>query len=322
MRTTAILVALGFASCPLLASSIPAQPQHSRPGGSTVVVRDDSGPGPLLRLMAKLREQQAGASAITNNQPARAVLIPVAANAPGASGSHFRSDVTVVLNSLRSWPDDKVKVIWIPDGNPAGAAEFTLAMGGLGAGNYSDFVGTHLGLSGTGALLFVPVDETGNPDPEGAIDVYSRVWTPAVGGAPGTVSLQISGLDIAGLFSDDTAWITGLRLGGDLAAGGKHYRANYGVLNLGDTDLTFEVVLNPHESTSEVLDRLTVRPGELLRRPLPVAEKPWSTRPVLEIRSIGNSGKSWTAYASSTDNVSGDGWVSIASRLPRMEDQQ
>jgi hypothetical protein len=326
MRTTALLVALGFAACPLLASSIPAQPQHSRPGGSTTVVRGDSGSAPLLRLMAKLREQQAGASAITNNQPARAVLIPVAANAPGVNGSHFRSDVTVVFHNVWSYPDGKVKVIWIPEGNVEGAAEFTLAMEGWNVWAYPDFVGTTLGLSGTGALVFVPVSDTGDPYPERVIDVYARIWTPAAGGAPGTVSLQIPGLDVAGLFTDHTAWITGLRLGGEwYLTAGKQFRANYGILNLSDTELTFDVILNPHVALgAEILERIAVRPGELLRKTLPVGETDswFSTYPVLEIRSIGNRGKSWTAYASSTDNVTGDGWVSLASRLPRMEDEQ
>ncbi|HEX2061531.1 MAG TPA: hypothetical protein VHK90_12390, partial [Thermoanaerobaculia bacterium] len=80
-----------------------------------------SDPARLARLMSQLRDAELSPSAIINNRSTRVVVIPAAGNAPGANGTYFRSDVTLVnLN------DDEQDVVafWMPNGNPNGLVTF------------------------------------------------------------------------------------------------------------------------------------------------------------------------------------------------------
>ena len=244
-------------------------------------------------------------SAIINNRSSRVVLIPAAGNAAGANGTFFRSDVTLVnLND----EDQAIAAVWFPNGNPAGLMEFE---GSIEAGapfTYVDFVGDALGLSGIGSLVFLPINAAGTDlDPNAAIDAYSRIWSPAPNGAAGTFSQPFPGLDLFHLEGEYEALILGLRQD----AG---FRTNYGIANFGDVDLPMEVTVFNNDGAVVSEFTVTVRPDEMILRPLPAGNFGNISILVSVTADIPNDDFFWTTFASSTDNFNGDGWVSIGSK--------
>lgn len=263
-----------------------------------------SSPARFERLMSQVREAQLQPSAIINNRSTRVVVIPAAGNASGANATYFRSDVTLVnLND----EDQDVVVFWMPNGNPAGLVTFEATVEPGPPFTYVDFVGSTLELSGVGSLLFLPVDAGGNLDPNGALDAYSRIWSPAPNGAAGTFSQPFPGVDLFHLDGEYEALLLGLRHDAS-------FRTNYGIVNLSDFDLPFEITIFNNDGVVVSEIPLTVRSGEMVLRALPAASYGNISILVSVTTDVPASSFEWTTFASSTDNFNGDGWVSIGSK--------
>ena len=232
-----------------------------------------------------------------------AFAFPIAGNVAGAFNTFYRTEITLI-NYLDV--DQNIAVAWLPVGqdNTDGPFQyFTLPAGEFAS--YSDFVGTVLHQTGLGAILVIAYDGDGNIDEEAEIDGTSRIYTASSAG--GTSSQTFPSVSLVDSFDAFTAVALGLRHGNG-------FRSNAGVLNLdtvahrwtvfggdgGDGGNNAEFTINvPALSVVQ-----TAVPGDF-----PTA----NGFLVLGFEPEAN-GFAWSAYASSNDNVSGDGWVSRATQ--------
>jgi len=261
-----------------------------------------------LQAFRQRKNSGIGVRSIGYNGSGRAVLIPAAGSVQGSGGTFFRSDITFV-----NWNENsqRVLVLWMPNGASAPQTFSTTLPGDRPPFTVNDFVGTTLHLGGLGALFFIPVDSAGNADGNAAIDVFSRIWTPQPN-ATGTVSQPFPGVDPDNLTGDYEAFILGLRQ--DSA-----YRTNFGVVNLNTFPVKFLVTVFPESAapgTQLQEISFTLQPLSMLQQGLsPSTLYSTGVNRLAEVdQNVPNNNQSWAAYASSTDNITGDGWVSIAAK--------
>lgn len=277
------------------------------------VRRLESDPQRLPRLVNQIKAAKAaarecrGTQAITDSRTARTILFPAAGSVRGAGGEFFRSEV-----SLDGYPD-RVIVVWLGRDATGEPPTFEVKINDQYGypKTYSDFVGETLGLEGAlGALWFVPVDDEGNYDPAGVLDGFSRIWTNQPG-RTGTVSQQFQAVDP---FSFE--WYTDA-----IAYGLQHnpqYRTSWGIVNLDDEPHRFTVfptsLLNNRQDNIEVTVNAYSMKQAGLSRDLDFG--PNGMFVVTRLRDDWPEGEDppvFVAYASSTDNQTGDGWVVLSS---------
>jgi hypothetical protein len=259
------------------------------------------------RLLQQLRKKAGDVqpSAIIDNRSSRMVVIPAAGNAAGSNNTYFRSDVTLAnLNATTQ----SVAVVWLANGNPNGLQEFEGEIEPGPPFTYVDFVGNALGLTGVGTLIFIPITDDGTDiDASAAIDAYSRIWSPAAGGAQGTFSQPFPAVDLSHLEGEYEALLLGLRQDSG-------FRTNYGIVNLSANDLPFEVTVFNNDGTIVSEFQVTVRADEMILRSLPAGNFGNISILVSVTADIPGDNFAWTTFASSTDNFNGDGWVSIGAK--------
>jgi hypothetical protein len=255
-----------------------------------------------LHLLAQLREteqQKVTPSAIVVNRSARALVLPAAGSVQGANGTFFRSDVTFANYADE---DQAVGIMWLPNGNPDGFELIVIVLPGTSIVTAEDFVGEFLELQGLGSVVFLPLDpEAGDVDPDAAIDIYSRIWTPQPN-ASGTVSQPFPGVEPEYMTNEEDGVVLGLRQDAQ-------YRTNYGLVNISEDDLTFRLTVlaedNPDTETT-----VTVPSLSMVQTGIPAGNHGLLSLAV-EVTSITTAEFTWLAYGTSTDNTTGDGWVSI-----------
>jgi hypothetical protein len=220
-------------------------------------------------------------------------LIPAAGSLQGNQGTYYRSDVTI---ANRGDVTQRVAVLWIAQGVNNGTAPAQFFDIGANTTTISrDFVATVLGKTGLGAIVVVGVDATGEPDPDAEIDGFSRIWTPQPNAA-GSVSQEFASVAV----EDSLATSYGYGLRQDA-----QFRTNVGFVNLYDVGNTFTVaVVGTGGNTTIVQD---VLPFSMQQRPVPAGN--WGDF-YIRVSTPSSNFNWWSAYASSTDNISGDGWVS------------
>jgi hypothetical protein len=236
-------------------------------------------------------------------------MIPVAGTVSGANGTRFQTDVTLTTQGHSPFPV-LVDVYWLPQnvrGTGAPVIRLTLQPGSIVF--YEDFVTRSLGKSGLGTVIFRTVKEDGTPDLAGRIDAFARVWTRVPGGN-GTMS---QGIHASTLYSppiDDFQPVSGMIYGLRQDAG---FRANYGVVNMGEKTLGFNVAFLVN-GTRQHQETVLLEPHSMTQRPVPtVVFGPLTivVTPHQESPANFNVGP-WTAYGSSVDNLTGDAWYSKA----------
>jgi len=230
------------------------------------------------------------------------VLIPGAISSEGGNGTHFKSDIRVT--NLRD-KAQKVLLSWLPSGvsGPGYVGTVELQPGETLASD--DFVSEVMHSSGLGAILVEGRNESDDPDADARLYVSSRVWTPQPG-TEGTSSQAFAPMPLADVFSEN-ALIIGHRRN-------DQYRTNVGIVNLDGAAHTFHVSLAGENPTLIPEEYLVTVPG------LSMVQIPTSGAPqnqlVIHIQQQVGEGEPrqtlWTAYASSVDNVSGDGWTSVS----------
>jgi hypothetical protein len=231
-----------------------------------------------------------------------AFLIPAAGSLQGNNGTFFRSDVTFGnFNGVTQ----NIGVGWLQTGKDNSTSPltfFTIPANSIVTVN--DFVATTLKTSGLGGLLIIAFDDTGkNTDTEAFIDGFSRIWTPQPGSA-GTVSQSFPAVALFDSVDNFTAFALGLRQDAS-------YRTNVGVVNLDSVAHTWTITsLN----TSATMT-LPVQPYSLSQTGVPASFAGTSGNLSLtyDVPAATNS-FTWSAYASSVDNLTGDGWVSRATQ--------
>ena len=227
-------------------------------------------------------------------------LIPAAGSVQGSNGTFFRSDVTFANydNVTRT-----IGVGWLAAGQDNSQATLTyFNLDPLSVTTINDFVGLGLKVSGLGGLIVLAFDATGKEtDPEAFIDGFSRIWTPQPGSA-GTVSQSFPAVSLFDSVDNGTAVALGLRVGGG-------FRTNAGIVNLDDKEHTWTVTSVNTGANFQV----TVKPFSLSQPGVPAefAGAGGNTSIMFDVPDIQFT---WSAYASSVDNVTGDGWVSRATQ--------
>ena len=308
-KTASAIVLFALFATPLLAGNKRAiESRFRRTGTKIEVKRLDRSEAWVKRLLSQAREAgkgDVGTSAVIVNRSGRQLVIPSAGSARGSGGTFYRSDVTFV-----NWNEDDqdVVVVWFPNGPDPDAFEtaaFTLP-GGEPPFTFEDFVGAGMGLSGIGSLVFLPVFDD-DFDPDAAIDIFSRIWSPQPNAA-GVVSFPFPAVDFNHLQGEFEAIILGLRQ--DSA-----HRTNFGIVNLSEEDdLVFHVAVVTEDGFVAETDLIPVPAGSMLQRPVPAGSfGNFSLLVSVEDPDdeLGNDFR-WTAYASSNNNISNDGWVSMA----------
>ena len=253
----------------------------------------------VARLFADSRA--ARAQTVGDNRSARYFIIPAAGSVAGGNGTFFRSDVTLI--NYASTPEDVIALFW-----PAGQSTPPTVSGGVKltlpaarAVTYVDFVATTLNKSGLGAILFFGVKGT-NVDLDAAIDGLSRIYTKQPG-AEGTVSQEFPPVDVYNLLVADQSVSLGLRQDAS-------YRTNFGIVNADDVPHSVRVRAIGEKLTNETT--VTVPAYGMIQQSIPAGDY-GALSVVFDITDSGGASIAWVGYASSTDNITGDGWVSLAS---------
>ncbi|HEX8171342.1 MAG TPA: hypothetical protein VF824_12450 [Thermoanaerobaculia bacterium] len=304
MRKLGLLLFVSLLAFPTLAR--PARRAAQARVVTMTAVRLADGAAARTALAAHLRAMgtgRVGAKAIVDNSSMRTIAIPAAGSVRGANGTFFRSDVTFVNYNFTQ---QKVIVYWLPNGG--GAAQFLINVNGeIVAATVEDFVGTTLRVSGLGSLLFVPVRDDGiTVDDDAAIDIFSRIWTPQPN-AVGTVSQPFPGVSPGLMFGRYEGVLLGVRQD----AG---YRTNVGIVNYGPVDVDFDVTVAGSGPGGVETFTMRVSAFSFLQQPLPAGDF-GSAIIIIDVDpQVDAEDTFWLAYASSTDNISGDGWVTLVSR--------
>lgn len=265
-------------------------------------------PGRLARIQRQLREttplvsssgNRLQPSAVILNAPMNSFVIPAAGSLQGGGGTFFRSDVTLV--NYRETHQD-VLIIWLErgvEGSNAPTFRATLDADEPPA-TYQDFV-AGLELSGLGSLLIAAVDSNDDVDPDGSIDGFSRIWTNQPG-AEGTVSQPFPPVNPSYLIDQFEAVAMGLRHDAD-------FRTNAGITNLDTSAHTFNVYVFGERDINEFT--ITVPALSMMQSAIPAGDYGAVTL-IFEPANVLDVDFGWSAYGSSTDNLTGDGWVSVA----------
>lgn len=279
-----------------IATALVAQPQVTET--MQRIDRPANAPATVGDLLTMMRERESRAKVISLDWTTDSFVIPVAGNAAGGGGTYFRSDV--VFNNDRL-VNQRIGVGWLAQGQNNCAAPityFTLSPDSITIAD--DFVGRDLNRTGLGAVLVVSVTATGSADEDGEIDGFSRIWTPQPGSS-GSVSQNFAAIDVNDSIGSLPATLMGLKQS-------TQFRTNLGIVNL-DTSAahtwTFTSIFNGRTTT------LTVPPCSMVQTTATAGSASASGNAAFTVRSDGFSFW-WTGYGSSTDNVTGDGWVARA----------
>jgi hypothetical protein len=227
-----------------------------------------------------------------------AFLFPITGSVAGANGTFFRSDVTI--SNYRSITQN-ISVAFLVQGqdNRAGLLQrFSIPANTSAVLN--DFVGVTLQKSGLGAVMVFADDPLGNVDTGGRIDGASRIWTPQAGSSNGTVSQSFDAVSLLDSIGSLTAFVIGLK---QTSA----FRTNIGVVNLDSVAHTWTI----RSVATGVITTVTVQPLSVSQGSLLAGSASASGAVNLTMQSDG-FGFYWSAYGTTVDNVTGDGWVERA----------
>lgn len=248
-----------------------------------------------------------GASGLsTPKTSSNQIIIPAAISAEGANGTYFRSDIRIT--NLRDTAQ-LVVLYWAPSG-AAGPADFELVELESGETFASDdFVAEVLHESGIGAVGVQALDDASEVDPDALLHVTSRVWT-LQPGTEGTSSQAFAPIAAEDVFAEHVFIIGHTR--------NEQYRTNIGIVNLDEVARTFDVTVSGETPTllPEVY-QVTVPAFSMTQFPTEGAPQ---NRLRVDIEQQADAGGTrspfWIAYASSVDNVTGDGWTTVGAELP------
>jgi hypothetical protein len=229
-------------------------------------------------------------------------IIPAAGSLQGSNGTFFKSDVTI---ANRRGSPQVIEIGFISRGVNNGTKptkKFTIGANTTTIDN--DFIGIVMGESGLGTLLVVAVTGTqaGAPVDELAeIDGFSRIWTPqpiqpGASSSIGTVSQAFESIDL----EDNLATSYGYGLKQDA-----NFRTNVGMVNLYGTSNTFTV--NIVGTLGNTQFQQTVQPYSMEQPAVPAGN--WGDF-YIRISTSSSNFNWWSAYGTTVDNRTGDGWVS------------
>ena len=239
-------------------------------------------------------------AAVATESPDSSFIFAVVGNSPGAGGTYFRSEVTLVNNLSRS---QNVAVLYFPAGAGScnGASVQSMRLSGQTFYVWSNFVADIFNTTGLGSVVVLAVDSNGNFDSTGNLDGFSRIWTP-IAGYQGTASQSFPSVSLSAY--PQTQFIYGLRHDSS-------FRTNLFIFNYLPTGSTASrlftaSVVGLSDSASFTM---SVPPCSLA-----VSALPGRTFGALSMSIVPpDSAGGWFAFGSTVDNSSGDNW-SVAAR--------
>ena len=251
---------------------------------------------------------------VAYERSANKLVLPIVGRAAGQNGTFFKSAVT--FSNFKGFLEDgletqRIKLEFYPAGTSGvGAPAEFFELDNLGI-HFDDFLNDFYepAKSGLGAVVVTAVDANGNPDPEGRIDATMRVYTAQASstGCPnpgGNVSQAASALpyeDLQGTVA--TAYIKGLRHDAQ-------YRTNIGIVNHDTVPHTFTVHLFPFNGNPDIQFNIVVQGKSLTHVGIPAGD--YGPSLIAEMWTDDPGDFYWSAYGSSTDNATGDGWINYA----------
>jgi hypothetical protein len=259
----------------------------------------------LTRLLEQVRALSRNSPPTSHDSTSSKVglVFASAAHTAGALGTYFRSDVTLMND--RATPQDVIAV-WLAegsDGTDAPSLRLTLPPSAI---TVTDFV-SKIGFSGLGSLLFIGIDADANLDTAASLTGFSRIWTAGPDGR-GSVSQSLPAAPIAPLGGNSAAAAIGLRMDPE-------FRTNAGIVNLDSTSHTFLMTLTGERKSATL--SVAVEPFSMRQVPLPEGDYGALTAHF----QVTGGEFPWTAYGSSVDNLTGDGWTSQAVPQPQPQPQ-
>lgn len=229
----------------------------------------------------------------------RAFIIPISGNTAGSFGTYFRSDVTIA--NLRN-AQQFIAATYFQQGQDNSSAPIVGTTFGPGEiDTIPDFVGTVIQKGGIGTLFIYASDTQGNPDSNGQIDGFSRIWTPQPN-STGEVSQNFDAIDPGDITGNGFTYILGLRQD-------SRFRSNIGIVNFSGAAHSWTVT----SLSTGVTSTINVPPYSVIQTG--VAAGSASSNGFVQLGLATNSNDTWSAYGTTNDNTTGDGWVSRAKRF-------
>ena len=235
------------------------------------------------------------------------IIIPAAGDVPGASGTHFRTDLHII--NLRN-VDQTVALYWLPQGRSGlSTAPKSVRLNARSGIFSSDFVASVLGQTGLGSVEIIAVDAAGEEDLSAQLHAVARIWTPEPNVPNGTMSQSFPALAISSASRGNAKWIFGVRRE-------NQYRLNVGVVNTARERQRFRVTLIPNTAgaQSEVVD-LEVNARSMDQVRIDGARTGTFQVTVVNLSDAENT-SDWQAWSSSIDNITGDAWSQVAFPTP------
>ena len=252
---------------------------------------------PALLAAALLLSAPAYSDLIDPLTSAPVILIPVAGDAAGVNGTHFRSDISIT--NFRD-VEQTVQVRWLPQGRSSDATSVrTITIGARSGFSSEDFVRNILQQTGIGAIQISGLNDT-VADPAARLHVTARIWTPQPDGGAGTFSQTFPATVFSSASSAPVKWIFGVRRDA-------RYRLNVGIANPSSTTMRFRVIVTTpagNETQERTLPPLSVDQTNFAGTAT-VAQ-------VIVQNVTGGPDAAWQAWASSIDNATGDAWSEMA----------
>jgi len=232
---------------------------------------------------------------VSEDGPQFAFLIPVAGNVQGAGNTFFHSDISIINTRLVS---QRITIAFLRQNTNSGSDPVTvMTLPANSVTDIDDFVASKLGRTGIGALVVSGTNPDGSIDTSASLDGFSRIWTPQPGSS-GTVSQSLSSVPLDDVIAD--SWALGLKQDA-------RFRTNVGAVNTSGNPRTFTITVKGSGGTTTAT--MTAAPYSMSQQSLPAGN--WGNLS-LTIGTALTDLDWWTAYGTTVDNVTGDGWVSHA----------
>jgi len=266
----------------------------------------------IVTAQERVRPLRPASNILFVDQVSNELVIPVVGNTPGVNGTYFRSDV--MISNFRS-ASQRLAVYAIERGKSGFGTPVFFDIPAFESGGdlgivSTDFLGAQLNKTGLAALVVQAVTPAGALDPNGKIDGISRIWTPAPGSpvndeSSGTASQTLLSVPANHLTNINfSAFVMGMRQD-------ENFRLNIGVVNLSSVSHTWRI--DVFGTRSDATMTLTLPAVSMDQVAVPAGNYGSAVVTFTLIDSNPPASTRWTAYASSVDNRTGDGWTRNAS---------
>jgi len=235
------------------------------------------------------------------------VLIPSAGSAPGAFGTFFKSDITLVNLATH---DQIVGLQWLPQASVSSTPQTTLiTIPALTGVRSADFVSEVMHQSGIGAIIVTGLNSSGNGlDSSARLFVTERIWTPSqVAANSGTASQSFPAIPL-GTINTPIAAFFGVGGADNVSA----YRVNVGIVNVDPVNTQTFVVQVAGGGPVPPARTVTLPPLTMEQVGVGSGLATSSQIQVQNTTPLAQRTNNWTAYMSTVDNFSGDAWSEMA----------